>query len=498
MNIDETMTNSIRGVTMYTSTRKALKVNASQAILKGLSQEGGLFVPCAFDASFFNQTLLQDSYLDLTKKVFKVFLDDFDDDMIEHIVSQAYGSQFRPSPVVLNDIDGVSFLELFHGPTFAFKDMALQVLPVMIQKAKTIQKDDKKTIILTATSGDTGGACLSGFHDMKDTDTIVLYPRYGISQFQEKQMLQYQSKHCHVIGIEGNFDDCQNLVKEVFVKADLKASHISSANSINIGRIIAQTVYYIYAYLEEVRRDHISFGDPINVTVPTGNFGNIYAAYVAKHMGLPIQKLIVASNDNNVLTDVFQTNTYNIDRVLMQTISPSMDIIISSNVERLLYALIKDPDRVNTYMHELKQNKSIHIKALKDTKDFYATFATEAETKKAIKYVYDTHHYIMDPHTAVAYQCYQTYLNETNDHTKTIIVSTASPYKFSDAVLDALNITKTNDLKKDIIALRKIDHVPFDDRILDVLTSKDELITMSLENARDKLLTLIGDIDAND
>ncbi len=485
---------------MYISTRQNKMQNESYSIIQGLSKDGGLFIPQSFNTSFFNNDLLKLDYHSLSKLVNKQFLDDFDSNDINTLLDQAYNtSSFKPLTVVLKSLDRISFLELFHGPTFAFKDMALQVLPLLMNIAKKIQNDSKKTIILTATSGDTGGATLSGFSHLPDTHVIVLYPKSGVSDFQEKQMLQYASDNCHVLAVDGNFDDCQRIVKDIFSKVNVTNSIVSSANSINIGRIIPQTIYYFYAYLESVRNGEIKFGDFINFVVPTGNFGNIYAAYVAKKMGLPVNKLIIASNANNVLTELFNTGVYRIDRDLIKTSSPSMDIIVSSNFERLLYDLVdQNPKRVVKYMKDLQKNKSIYIKELKDNNDFYATYATESETLSAIKTVYDQYDYLIDPHTAVAYHCYETYKKETSDDTKTIIVSTASPYKFSGAVLDALHLPKTNDLEKDIITLKKIDKAPFDERIMDVLSCDQSPQVIALDKTYAYVMKVIGEIDAND
>lgn len=483
---------------MLFSTRDIQQKSINQILLDGLSKDGGLFVPQSFDASFFNMDLLKDNYQELSIKVMQSLLDDFSLSDISQIVYSAYHQSFKPSPVVLKHFDRLSFLELYHGPTFAFKDMALQVLPLLIESSKKIQRIHKKTIILTATSGDTGGATLSGFHEMKDTHVIVLYPKKGISPFQEKQMLSYVSDTCHVIGVDGNFDDCQRIAKQLFKHVKVKHSILSSANSINIGRIIPQTIYYFYAYLESVRKGKISYGELMNVVVPTGNFGNIYAAYVAKKMGLPIHKLIVASNENNVLTTLFHTGIYKIDRPLIQTSSPAMDIIISSNFERLLYDVLKDPLKVKNYMEDLLENKHIYIKEIVHHPDFYATYATEEETYQAIKNVYDKYHYFIDPHTAVAYHCYETYQKETNDQTPTIIVSTASPYKFSESMLDALDLPKSDDLLTNIMTLKTIDDRNFDKRILSVLKSSKASKTISLDEAYSYVVHLIGEIDVND
>ncbi len=483
---------------MYTSTRAKKTEDASGAILKGLSKDGGLFLPSSFDSSFFSKELLNLSYKEVAFKVCKTLLNDMKDSDIKALLDETYGKHFKPSEVVIKNMDNVSFLELFHGPTFAFKDMALQVLPKLFELAKKIQKEKRQTIILTATSGDTGGATLSGFGALKDTHVIVLYPTARVSEFQEKQMLQYQSDTCHVLAVAGNFDDCQRIVKDIFRDVLVSDSIVSSANSINIGRIIPQIIYYVFSYLDQVKKQHLIFGEKMNVVVPTGNFGNIYAGYIAKKMGVPIGKLIIASNENNVLTDLFNKGEYQIERTLIKTSSPSMDIIVSSNFERLLYDLCdEDPTRVEMYMKRLQEKRKIVIDELKTQTDFYATYATEEDTLKSIKKVYDTYGYLIDPHTAVAYHCYETYVKETKDQTKTMIISTASPYKFSGALLKALNIEKANDLKQDIKTLKTYDNDAFDERIMAVLSTDQSPKVIALDETYQYVMKVIGDIDAN-
>jgi threonine synthase len=389
-----------------------------------------------------------------------------------------------------------SLLNLFHGETFAFKDMALSILPSLFDAAKQKRFPDKKTIILTATSGDTGSAALSGFSKLDNTYTIVLYPKHGISEFQEKQMSQFVNEKCLVYGVEGNFDDCQNIVKRLFSESTLEHSILSSANSINIGRIIPQIVYYFYAYITLVNDHKIKMNEAINFTVPTGNFGNIYAGYIAKEMGLPVNKLIIASNSNNGLTDLFQSKSYDINRPLVKTISPSMDIIISSNFERYLYHLINDPDKVNDLMSELKNNHQIDIPELNQDRCFDAYYASEEDTLKTIHSVYQQFHYLIDPHTAVAYHCYKQYNKTKDDNHYQVILSTASPYKFSDAVIKALSIKETKSLKEKILSLKQQNPNQFDMRVMDVVEGEINTATITLKDAYQTIKKVIGDIDA--
>lgn len=482
---------------MYTSTRKTVKVTASEAIIKGLGPEGGLYLKDKINSDFFNNELLDYSYQDLTKIVFKEFLDDYSLKDISDIVDKAYNQEvFLPQPVVVRNFSRTGFLELFHGRTFAFKDMALSVLPLLFDRAKKINNIKKKTIILTATSGDTGSAALSGFKNLENTFVIVLYPKKGISLFQELQMLAHKEENCFLIPVEGNFDDCQNLVKKIFVTEKPKNSLLSSANSINIGRIIPQVVYYVYSYLELCRRSIISFGDEIDVTVPTGNFGNIYAGSIAKRLGVPIRKFVIASNENKVLTDLFNTYTYNINREFLKTISPSMDILVSSNFERYLYDLTQDTDKVKNYINQLNSKRKVEIPELKDNELFYAAYAKETETKAAIKEVYQKFDYLIDPHTAVAYSCSQEFMRLNNQDRYMLILSTASPFKFSKAVIEAISNQKFYSLEEEIAYLRNLDNSVYDNRINQVLNHRTDDISYSLKGALEKIQKVIGEIDA--
>lgn len=483
---------------MYTSTRKKVNITASRAIIEGIGPDGGLYLTEEVDSSYFSKKLIDYSYKELTIDLFSHFLDDYSITEIIDIVNQAYNKEnFIPEPVKINAFETFAFLELFHGKTFAFKDMALSVLPLLFETAKKINNIKKKTIILTATSGDTGSAALSGFKDLENTFVIVLYPKKGISKFQELQMHMLANDNCYLVPVEGNFDDCQNLVKEIFTSVETNNSILSSANSINIGRIIPQIVYYIYSYLELCRYKKIKFGEEINITVPTGNFGNIYAGSIAKRLGLPIKKLIIASNVNNVLTDLFNDYTYNIDRDFVKTISPSMDILISSNFERYLYDILQDPSKVKTYMKNLSERKYIQIDELKKEKIFYALYSTEEDTLKAIKEVYKEYNYLIDPHTAVAYSCSQKYLAASNDKTYMLILSTASPFKFSRAVIDALEGKQFVALREEIEYLKTFSTDIYDLRIDDVLDTSVSLEKYSLQQAREFIKKVIGEIDAS-
>jgi threonine synthase len=369
-------------------------------------------------------------------------------------------------PVILQKAGNAHFLELFHGPTLAFKDMALQILPYLLKEATIKQESNKEIVILTATSGDTGKAALEAFKDIEGIKIIVIYPKSGVSPTQRQHMITQEGQNTFVLALEGNFDDAQNAVKEIFndKEFNLRASQnglaLSSANSINIGRLVPQIVYYIWAYLELVNKKEIQMGEPINITVPTGNFGNILAAFYAKEMGLPINKLICASNQNNVLTDFFATGTYNLERPFLPGISPSMDIIISSNLERLLYHLAEgDTDLVCNLMNDLKNKKqyTLPTELLAKLSSFVAGFASEEETLITINEYYKKYNYLLDPHTAVAAHVYEQYKEKSNDSTKTIIAATASPFKFAQSVAKAIELEsyETHDEYSTIDALAK-------------------------------------------
>ncbi|MBC3889308.1 threonine synthase [Acetobacterium paludosum] len=435
----------------YNSTRsKDINVTASQGILQGLAPDGGLFVPnFIHNIQLDKKNLIGKSYGEMAQVIFAAFLDDFSEKQIADSIQGAYysGKFEDEEPVALKKIKDRYFLELFHGPTCAFKDMALTILPYFMVEAMKNVNSSNKILILTATSGDTGKAALEGFANVPNISIIVFYPKDGVSTIQEKQMLTQLGDNTCVVGVDGNFDDTQNGVKKILNDSQLakkleKANVLfSSANSINIGRLLPQVVYYFYSYYELLKRGEITAGEKINFVVPTGNFGNILAGYYASLLGLPVNKLICASNANKVLTDFFKTGTYDRNREFYKTSSPSMDILISSNLERLLYDVSgSDPEKVSELMEELKSQGSYQAsKALMEKADlFYAGTADEAQTAQSIKSIFDDTHYLMDPHTAVANKVYEDYLRETGDPTKTVIVSTASPYKFGRSVYESI------------------------------------------------------------
>ncbi|RKD28856.1 threonine synthase [Thermohalobacter berrensis] len=440
----------------YESTRGGVrKITSSEAIVKGIADDGGLYVPEIFPKLDIPlENLLNKDYRELALYILKKYLSDFNDNELIRCVNNAYDEKFQKKEIVpLVEKDNLHFLELYHGPTLAFKDMALSILPYFIKEAMRKLNINKEVVILTATSGDTGKAALEGFANVEGTKIIVFYPKDGVSKIQERQMITQKGKNTFVIGIEGNFDDAQRGVKEIFKDREFNKKlqennyTFSSANSINIGRLIPQIVYYVYAYLKLLRDSKISKGEKINIVVPTGNFGNILAAFYAKNMGLPINKLICASNENNVLYDFFKTGVYNSNRKLILTSSPSMDILISSNLERLLFEISgRDAELIKDLMEKLKSEGEFKIpRKMKDKlKNFYGEYATEEETYRAIKEVYQLTGYVIDTHTAVAYSVYTKYKRNTLDNTKTVIASTASPFKFTRSVYEALNGDNNN------------------------------------------------------
>lgn len=435
----------------YVSTRDANEVvSASQAILKGLANGGGLFVPTTIpklDVSL--EDLSKMSYQETAYEVMKLFLTDFTESELKTCIERAYDSKFDTDEIApLVYADGAYYLELFHGSTIAFKDMALSILPhLMITSArKNNVKND--IVILTATSGDTGKAALAGFAGVEGTRIIVFYPKDGVSPIQKQQMVTQLGDNTLVVGIDGNFDQAQTGVKQMFAdkemaaELDAKGFQFSSANSINIGRLVPQIVYYVYSYAKLVENEKIQVGDKINVVVPTGNFGNILAAFYAKNMGLPIAKLICASNENKVLYDFFSTGVYDRNRDFVLTNSPSMDILISSNLERLIYRIAGEDSVKNAeLMKQLNETGKYEItsdmKAQLD--DFYGNYTDEAETAKTIHDLYEKTGYVIDTHTAVAAGVYAKYKAETQDDTPTVIASTASPFKFARSVMSAID-----------------------------------------------------------
>ena len=439
---------------LYKSTRgKEEAVTASMAILKGLSEDGGLFVPTEIpklDVPM--DKLAQMSYQETAYEVMKRFLTDFTEEELKNCISRAYDDKFDTKTIApLHEADGVYFLELYHGATIAFKDMALSILPHLMTTAAKKNNVKNEIVILTATSGDTGKAAMAGFADVPGTKIIVFYPKNGVSPIQEKQMVTQKGNNTYVVGITGNFDDAQTAVKKMFNDQKLEAEldqagyQFSSANSINIGRLVPQIVYYVYAYAQLLKEGQIKENEVINVVVPTGNFGNILAAYFAKNMGIPIGKLICASNENKVLYDFFETGVYDRNREFVLTSSPSMDILISSNLERLIYLTAgRDAQKNAELMQELSRDGKYEITSemKANMKDFYGNYASEEETAQTIKELYDNTGYVIDTHTAVAATVLHKYRKATGDETKAVVASTASPFKFTRSVMDAIDKAK--------------------------------------------------------
>ena len=429
----------------YHSTRsKAQFVTASEAILKGLADDGGLFVPeCMpkFEEDF--TAWAGKSYQEVAYEVMKLFLTDYTEEELKLCINRAYDDKFDTKEIApLREADGVWYLELFHGPTIAFKDMALSILPHLMTTAAKKNGQKEEIVILTATSGDTGKAAMAGFADVEGTQIIVFYPKNGVSAIQERQMVTQKGANTHVVGIRGNFDDAQSGVKNMLSNRELgekllkKGYRFSSANSINIGRLVPQVVYYVYSYVKLLEQGVLTNGAPMNVVVPTGNFGNILAAYYAKLLGVPVGKLLCASNDNKVLYDFFQTGVYDKNRPLLLTTSPSMDILVSSNLERLLYHMTEDTDAVAAWMQALAGNGRYEISAAQRERlaVFDGGYANEAEVTKQIQALYEKTGYVIDTHTAVAAKVCE----EQAEQGITLVASTASPFKFGKSVLEAV------------------------------------------------------------
>lgn len=437
----------------FFSTRGGACVTASQAILTGMAEDGGLYVPAMFpqmSMSRVNQ-LPEQSYVERASSILRTYLEDFSIPEIDDAVRAAYAPEKFDDPRIapvrrLNENTHV--LELFHGPTLAFKDMALQLLPHLVTLSAKKNGEEREISILVATSGDTGKAALEGFRDVPGTSCTVFYPEDGVSDVQKLQMTTTGGCNTHVIAVNGNFDDAQTGVKNLFASKDFadeihaRGKVLSSANSINFGRLAPQIVYYFSAYADLVASGDIAAGDPVNFVVPTGNFGNILAAYYARSMGLPVGKLICASNRNNVLTDFFASGTYDTRRQFFKTTSPSMDILISSNLERMLFEVAdRDSSLVSLWMKQLKETGTYSVGEQRRewlTSVFDAGFADDQQTAEEIKRVFQSEGYLMDTHTAVASRVLREYRERTNDATPAVIVSTASPYKFAADVLAAL------------------------------------------------------------
>lgn len=437
---------------VYHSTRNSEETaTASEAILKGLTSDGGLFVPDSIPKLNVSlEDLTKMSYQEIAYAVMKEFLTDFTEEELKTCINNAYDSKFDTEEIaVTKKVDGAYYLELFHGVTIAFKDMALSILPHLLVTSARKNNVKNEIVILTATSGDTGKAALAGFADVPGTKIIVFYPKSGVSPIQEKQMVTQKGDNTYVIGIKGNFDDAQTGVKKMFSNKELakvmndNGFQFSSANSINIGRLVPQVVYYVKAYADLLKQGALKAGEPMNVVVPTGNFGNILASYYAKQMGIPIGKFVCASNKNKVLFDFFETGKYDRNREFYVTTSPSMDILISSNLERMIYRIAgNDAKQCAKFMAALtKDGEYVITDAMKaELSEFFGAFGSEEETAVKIKEVYDKEGYVMDTHTAVAAVAYDKYKAATgDDKTPTVIASTASPYKFTRSVMDAID-----------------------------------------------------------
>lgn len=438
----------------YKSTRdSSIRVESAAAIAKGISEEGGLFVPESIPSISMDElkSLAGMNYAQRAAFVFSKYLTDYTDAELRYCTESAYTTKaFDTENIaeIAHLFEGTYMLELWHGPTCAFKDMALQILPYFLTTAVKKLNMDKKVVILVATSGDTGKAALEGFKDVPGTEIMVFYPVEGVSDMQKRQMVTQEGENVTVCAVKGNFDDCQSGVKKIFTDhtvldaLEKGGMTFSSANSINWGRLVPQIVYYVSSYVSLAESGEIAYGDLLNVVVPTGNFGNILAAYYAKMMGVPLGKLICASNINKVLTDFIRTGVYNRNRQFYPTTSPSMDILISSNLERLLYLLTGEDDaQIREWFTALAEKGTYEVTnavKAKLTEQFYGGFCDDAETKATIAELYQKYGYTCDTHTAVAVKVYEDYRKETGDTTKTLIASTASPFKFSASVLDAL------------------------------------------------------------
>lgn len=487
----------------FQSTRdKNNKVTASQAVLQGLAVDGGLYVPSElpkFNLKF--NELAELSYQEVALQILQPFFDDYTKDELAFCVNSAYDQKFdAPEIAPLKQVGNEFFLELFHGSTIAFKDMALSILPYLMTTAAKKNQVNNEIVILTATSGDTGKAAMAGFADVPGTSIIVFYPKDGVSQIQERQMITQKGSNTHVVAIDGNFDAAQTNVKKMFnneaLREELLANgkQFSSANSMNIGRLFPQVVYYVYAYAQLIKQNAIKAGDAVNFSVPTGNFGNILAAYYAKAIGLPINKLICASNENHVLTDFFNSGTYDKNRDFFVTTSPSMDILVSSNLERLIFHLTGDDDRVTAqFMSDLETKGEYHIteEMRNQLKDFFADFASESQTAAQIAQTFKNEKYIEDPHTAVAEAVYQKYLAKTGDQTPSVIVSTASAYKFPRVVVEAINGSTDVDDFELVKILNQISDIEIPATVKELATAEIRHQTVVAENEMQAIVTSI-------
>ncbi len=479
----------------YNSTRnKEVAINSAAAIAKGISDEGGLFVPISFPSvkGKINEFKALD-YKALAKEIFKLYLTDFTDAEISDCVEKAYSDdKFNgDEPVSFSTLSNkLEILELWHGPTCAFKDMALQILPHFLTKSLEKTGEEKTALILVATSGDTGKAALEGFKDIDKTKVCVFYPSGGVSPMQLLQMNTQEGDNVTVCAVKGNFDDCQNAVKQIFTSDEINEKLaennivLSSANSINWGRLLPQIVYYVYSYIAALNCGKIDEGDEINVVVPTGNFGNILAAYYVKKMGIPINKFICASNSNNVLTDFIREGTYDKSREFYATVTPSMDILISSNLERFLYDISgNDSEKIINYMTELSSTGkySVDEELFENIKkEFYASCCDDENTLEVLGRYFKDYNYLMDTHTAVGVKVYEDYIKETGDDRYTVLASTASPYKFGKSVLSAISNEISDDEFEIVDIISKLSKTEIPSSILELKEKSkkfDNLVT---------------------
>ena len=459
----------------YSTRNRDGKVSAKEAIFRGPADDGGLYVPETIPALPY-EDFLNAGYEELAASVLNVFFEDFDPHYLKESAEKAYAPFKTEGTVGYHALDGITVAELFHGPTAAFKDFALQMLPYLMAGSS----DGRRVRILTATSGDTGKAALAGFQDVDNTDIFVFYPSEGVSTVQKLQMTTQEGKNVHVFGIRGNFDDAQRTVKALFRDEELRKEgrdsgiEFSSANSINIGRLVPQVVYYIYSYLELVRRGTIDMGEKVDVCVPTGNFGNILAAMYAKRMGVPFGDFICASNKNHVLTDFIQTGVYDIHRDFYKTTSPSMDILVASNIERFLQLLLKNNDKIREKMESLQETGRFEIpEDLIRRAKLVGYWSTDDEGEARIKEVFESTGYLMDPHTAVAYDG----IKKHGSKRHVLLMSTASPYKFPETVADALSIEKGEDARELLLSIREKTHMEIPKELLDVFEKPERFET---------------------
>lgn len=452
------------------------KVDSTYAIVKGLANDGGLFVPESF-VYFDVEKIIGKNYQQIAFEILRIFFDEFGEEKLWRIIENSYNSKnFEIDEIAaIKDFNPLFFLELYHGKTLAFKDFALSIFPYLLKESAIKLGIKEKIVILTATSGDTGKAVLEAFSDIEGIEVVVFYPEDGVSYLQKLQMVKSSGKNLHVVAIKGNFDDAQKLVKQIFTDTKFneemksKGFIFTSANSINIGRLIPQIVYYFYTYAKLRQQDKIKNNEKINFVVPTGNFGNILACYYAKKMGLPIETIICASNSNNILYQFFTTGRMDVNRQFYKTISPSMDILISSNFERFLYDITsKNPEIINKYKDGIYKNGfELDKEYYNKINGFYSSFATDKETISSINRIYNKYNYLIDPHTAVGYKVYEDYLLfckeygcENFENIKTVIVSTASPFKFPKVCLDAIGgfsfaINRFNELELAFLLAQK-------------------------------------------